>query len=191
MGRARSRPGAFAWGAAFASYAAMSACGLAFHSLLRPGSPLRGLAYAGDMGYTACSCLGIAAGCLVDMGGLSDVATLPAGARVRRRLVAAAIVVPVAAMAGHAAGVDALPDQLYVQGVVLAGGAVMALQLRQPAWLVPKCAVGVKMPREARRCAPLLAHSARCCAREAWGDRERGHVCCRGAVDRPDSAVLG
>jgi hypothetical protein len=47
---------------AFRCYACMSACGLLYHCLLEEGSLACGLAYAGDMAFTAASCLSIATG---------------------------------------------------------------------------------------------------------------------------------
>ena len=54
--------GRYSWGMAFLFYACMSVTGLLYHSLLEDGSLGSGLAYAGDVAFTACSCLSIAAG---------------------------------------------------------------------------------------------------------------------------------
>ena len=66
----RYSPGSYAWGSAYVFYACMSACGLGYHSVLPEGSLSWGLAYAGDMAFTACSCLSIATGegpCYTDL----------------------------------------------------------------------------------------------------------------------------
>lgn len=53
----------------------------------------------------------------------------------------------------HALGIDAVPDQLYVQGVALAGLFAVVLQLLQPRWLVNDRLRAVAMPEAPKRCA--------------------------------------
>ena len=55
-------PGRYSWGMAFVFYACMSTSGLLYHSMLQEKTLGSGLAYAGDMAFTACSCLSIAFG---------------------------------------------------------------------------------------------------------------------------------
>jgi hypothetical protein len=106
-------------------------------------------------------------GALVDMGLLSDAsltmttartskiqdetstAMLGTHVRTAHRLLSAAIIVVV--MVSHALGLDAIPDQLYVQGVAIAGLFAVVLQLRQPRWLVGDRLKSIPMPEAPRR----------------------------------------
>ena len=85
------------------------------------------------------------------MGCITDDSSKPEGRRLQTAHQALSTAILVVAFAAHRSEMDAILDQLYVQGALFAGFAAGPLQLLQPRWLVsPRLKAAIPLPRPSK-----------------------------------------